>query len=122
MNKDKLIKIVKLASEGWQNAFNNGSAEDASNFYEDNAFIVAKPFGEFKGKQEIKDFWNNIIENGFKDVEYLNPKYEIVDENSVIVSSDWTMNNAKGIITKELWVLQSDGTAKLREDYFEVAE
>ena len=30
------------------------------------------------------------------------------------------MNKAQGIITKELWVLQEDGTAKLRLDLFEV--
>ncbi len=29
------------------------------------------------------------------------------------------MNKASGVIHKELWVLQPDGTAKLREDYFE---
>ena len=29
------------------------------------------------------------------------------------------MNKAQGVIHKELWVLQSDGTAKLREDDFE---
>ncbi|ESA32587.1 hypothetical protein N836_25055 [Leptolyngbya sp. Heron Island J] len=29
------------------------------------------------------------------------------------------MNKAHGVIHKELWVLQVDGTAKLREDIFE---
>ena len=30
------------------------------------------------------------------------------------------MNKAKGIVTKELWMLQTDGTVKLTEDHFEV--
>jgi hypothetical protein len=29
------------------------------------------------------------------------------------------MNKASGVIHKELWVLQEDGAAKLREDDFE---
>jgi len=29
------------------------------------------------------------------------------------------MNKADGVIHKELWVLQADGTTKLREDDFE---
>jgi len=29
------------------------------------------------------------------------------------------MNNASGVVHKELWVLQADGNAKLREDDFE---
>jgi hypothetical protein len=29
------------------------------------------------------------------------------------------MNKAAGTITKELWVLQNDGRALLREDFFE---
>ena len=30
------------------------------------------------------------------------------------------MNKAAGTISKELWILQNNGTAKLREDNFEV--
>ena len=30
------------------------------------------------------------------------------------------MNKASGVIHKELWVIQEDGSAKLREDHFEV--
>jgi hypothetical protein len=32
------------------------------------------------------------------------------------------MNKAKGVITKELWVVGDDGTAKLVEDHFEATE
>ena len=60
-----------------------------------------------------------IVDDGFSSVEYVDPKVEVIDENSAILSSGWKMNKAKGVITKELWVLQEDGSAKLRIDEFE---
>ncbi len=80
----------------------------------------AKPFGTFTGRAEIEAFWSNIIGDGFTDVAYIDPEINVIDEKSAIVSSKWRMNKAHGIITKELWVLQDDGTALLREDDFEV--
>ena len=32
------------------------------------------------------------------------------------------MIKAKGVITKEVWVIQEDGTTKLSEDHFESVE
>ena len=46
----------------------------------------------------------------------------MVNETSAILTAKWKMNNANGVIHKELWVLQEDGTAKLREDDFEIKE
>ncbi len=119
---DKLIATVKQASENWRSAFNSGSASGAASHYEENALMVAKPFGEFKGRKTIEEFWQNIINDGFADVNYINPQIEVVDKKSVILSAGWTMNKAKGIITKELWVAQPDGKVLLREDYFEVQD
>ncbi|WP_208978789.1 hypothetical protein [Pseudovibrio denitrificans] len=62
-----------------------------------------------------------LIREGFSEVEYLNPKIVASGESSAILSSDWKMNKAHGNISKELWVLQPDGTALLREDYFSAA-
>jgi len=59
------------------------------------------------------------VNDGFSDVDYIDPKIVVIDESSAILSSGWKMNKAKGVITKELWVLQDDGSAKLREDAFE---
>ena len=52
-------------------------------------------------------------------MKYIDPVIEVIDENSAILSSKWSMNKAAGVITKELWVLQEDGSALLREDNFE---
>ena len=81
--------------------------------------MTAKPFGTFNGTKEIKAFWQKLIDDGFCDVEYIEPQIQIIDETSAILSSEWKMNKAKGVITKELWILQNDGSAKLRIDEFE---
>ncbi|MEX2962938.1 nuclear transport factor 2 family protein [Microbulbifer sp. TYP-18] len=114
-----VLHALKVASEKWKAAFNSGNAEGCASQYEADAVMTAKPFGEFRGTEEIKAFWQKLIDDGFCDVEYINPEIEVVDDNSAILSSGWKMNKAKGVITKELWVLQKDGTAKLRIDEFE---
>ncbi|AEV34715.1 isochorismatase family protein [Pseudovibrio sp. FO-BEG1] len=120
MNSE-LEAAVKEASQQWQNAFNAGDAQGCANCYEANAVMEAKPFGTYHGRAEILEFWQMLIREGFSEVEYLNPKIVASGESSAILSSDWKMNKAHGNISKELWVLQPDGTALLREDYFSAA-
>ncbi len=117
MNSD-LETAVKEASKRWQAAFNAGDAEGCANCYEANAIMEAKPFGTYNGRAEILEFWQMLIREGFTDVEYINPKIVAAGDSSAILSSDWKMNKAHGKITKELWALQPDGTALIREDYF----
>ena len=117
--KNRVIEAVNTASEIWKNSFNSGNANGCAMQYEEDAVMIATPFGTFSGRAEIEAFWQKLIEDGFADVEYVNPELEVIDENSAILKSGWRMNNAKGVIHKELWVIQSDGAAKLREDEFE---
>ncbi|MDM3869974.1 nuclear transport factor 2 family protein [Porticoccus sp. W117] len=114
-----LLAAVSAASERWKNAFNSGDGAGCAAQYEADAVMHARPFGTFTGTKQIQAFWDNLISQGFSDVEYVEPKMEVVDANSVLLTSGWKMNNASGVIHKELWVLQTDGTAKLREDDFE---
>ena len=44
----------------------------------------------------------------------------MLDEKSVLLTTAWKMNKAHGVVHKEIWVLQDDGTAKLVDDEFEV--
>ena len=117
--KRVVLNALSTASERWKAAFNNGDAKGCASQYEPDAVMVAKPFGTFTGTQEITAFWQKLIDDGFSDVDYVDPEIKIIDESSAVLSSRWKMNKAKGVITKELWVLQSDGTAKLRLDEFE---
>ena len=60
------------------------------------------------------------MDQGFKDVNYTNTKWEKAGETSYILTSDWTMNNAFGVVHKELWEIQTDGASRLTYDEFEV--
>ncbi len=120
---DATLQIaVTNASKAWKDAFNAGDAAGATALYEDDAIMVVKPFGTFKGKTEILAFWTNLVNKGFDNVVYSKTTTTILDDHSARVSASWTMNNAHGIITNEYWVLQEDGRALLREDHFEVAQ
>lgn len=121
-HKEVLLSAIKAASETWKAAFNSGDAAACAAQYETTAVMHARPFGTFTGTDEIKAFWQKLIDDGFSDVEYIEPKIEVLDVSSAVLSSGWKMNNASGVIHKELWVLQEDGSAKLREDDFEALE
>ena len=82
--------------------------------------MVAQPFGTYTGRQEIEAFWQNIIDQGYAEIAYIDPEIEQIDETSTVLSSRWKMNKAGGVITRELWVAQDDGSMLLREDHFEV--
>lgn len=118
--RQAVLSALSHASEQWKHGFNSGDAQACAAQYEADAIMVAKPFGTFTGTKEITAFWQKLIDDGFSDVDYIDPSIEVVDESSAVLSSGWKMNKAKGVITKELWVLQIDGSAKLRTDEFEV--
>ncbi|WP_420411471.1 YybH family protein [Roseibium sp.] len=115
------VTAAQTASRAWQETFNRGDAKGCADFYSPEAVMKVTPFGEFRGREEIQEFWEEIISDGFSDVEYLDPELTAVDDQSVHLKSRWRMNKAHGVITNELWVLQPDGAALLIEDEFEVA-
>ena len=114
-----VLDSVGVASNQWKLAFNSGDAAGCAAQYEETAVMHARPFGTFTGTEEILNFWQKLIDDGFSDVEYVDPKIEVIDNKSALLTSRWKMNKASGVIHKEVWVLQEDGTAKLREDDFE---
>ena len=114
-----VLASVQAASEQWKAAFNAGDAAGCAAQYDPDAVMTAEPFGTFTGTVEIQQFWQQLVDDGFGDVDYLDPKIEVVDATSAVLKSGWKMNKAKGVIHKELWILQADGSAKLREDHFE---
>ena len=120
--KAEILNAVNTASSQWKTAFNMGDAAGCAAHYEKSAVMHARPFGSFTGTVEIQGFWQKLIDDGFSDVEYLDPQITVVDEANAVLTSDWKMNKARGVIHKELWVLQEDGTAKLRVDDFEAKD
>ncbi len=121
--QNKLMQdAVTKASEQWKAAFNSGDAAGCAAQYEPTAVMHARPFGTFTGTEAIQAFWQQLIDDGFSDVDYIDPQLKVIDATSAILTSGWKMNKAGGTIHKELWVLQDDGTAKLREDDFEAED
>lgn len=120
----KLATAVATASRAWRDAFNAGDAGGAAALYEENAIMVVTPIGTFEGREAIHGFWADLVAKGFDDVVYTHTVTRELDEDrtSARVSADWKMNNARGVITNEHWVLQPDGRALLREDHFEIAQ
>ncbi len=90
--------------------------------YEPDATMRAEPLSVFEGREAIRAFWQQLIQDGFTDVQYIEPEYRVIDEKCVLLTSRWRMNIAAGVIHKELWAIQDDGAAQLREDHFEVLE
>ncbi|MEM7061600.1 MAG: isochorismatase [Cyanobacteria bacterium P01_B01_bin.77] len=118
--KSALLTAVHEASARWQKAFNIGDAAGCTAQYESTATVQAMPLGSYSGHEQIQAFWQQLMNDGFADVEYIEPKIEVLDETTAVLTSKWKMNKAYGMIHRELWALQVDGTAKLREDIFEV--
>jgi pimeloyl-ACP methyl ester carboxylesterase len=114
-----ILKEVLKVSNTWKDGFNSGNAKQCANVYSADATMDAKPFGIYKGAKEIEAFWDQLIKNGFKNVEYINFSIEILDQKRALIKSNWKMNKAQGVITKELFEIQSNGNAKLIADYFE---
>lgn len=114
------LDICKQASEDWKLAFNRQDALGCAAQYTENSVMEARPFGVFKGREEIQGFWQGIIDQGFDKVEYSDAEWHKLKDDEYVLSSKWTMNKAHGAVVREHWVLESDGKARLIYDEFEV--
>lgn len=94
---------VLQASKEWINDFNKGNSQKCVDRYADNATMRAMPFGIKKGKTAILNFWQPFIESGASNLIYTNVKIEVVDEKTVFLSANWSMNVGRGVIYQEKW-------------------
>lgn len=120
MLENQVLERCKQGIALWQQAFNKQDAAGCAAQYTQDCEMIARPFGVFKGKEAILGFWQDIIDKGFKNVEYSNVEWQPCGDDGFILTSKWTMDKAFGVVHKEHWVVQSDGVAKLVFDDFEV--
>lgn len=120
MSNHDVLAACKQGIAAWQQAFNSQDAQGCAAQYNESCTMHARPFGTFEGREAIQAFWQGIIDQGFKDVDYTDVNWEAHGDNGYILTSKWTMNKAFGVVHKELWVVESDGHARLIHDDFEV--
>ncbi|WP_282131571.1 isochorismatase [Pseudoalteromonas aliena] len=115
-----VLALCKEGSESWKVAFNNKDAAGCAQQYTKDSVMTAKPIGVFEGIEDIQTCWQNIIDQGFANVEYTNIKWETAGDNGYILSSQWTMNKAFGVVHREHWAIDHDGKARMISDEFEI--
>ncbi|WP_286264391.1 isochorismatase [Thalassotalea atypica] len=114
------LALCKAGIDAWQKAFNNQDAAGCADQYTENCIMEAKPLGVFKGREEIQGCWQNIIDQGFANVAYSNVQWDPADDGGYILTSNWEMNKAFGVVHREHWVVEADGKARLKSDSFEI--
>ncbi|WP_434761784.1 YybH family protein [Vibrio fortis] len=117
---NQVLEACKKGIAAWQTAFNSQDAAGCAAQYNETCIMHARPFGTFEGREAIQAFWQNIIDQGFKDVDYTDVKWEEHQDGGYILTSNWTMNKAFGVVHREHWVVEEDGQARLISDDFEV--
>lgn len=121
LNTEEIENEVLEASSQWISNFNKGHATEIGNAYTEDAIMIAQPFGTFETRKTISEFWSSFIKSGASNLVYTHTKVEVINKTKAIISSAWSMNVGKGIITNETWVKIND-VWKLQTDHFEVTE
>lgn len=114
------LEVCKAGIAAWQQAFNNQDASGCAAQYTEDCVMEATPIGVFKGRDEIKACWQNIIDQGFTNVEYSNVNWQPAEDGGYILTSNWEMNKAFGVVHREHWIVEQDGKARLKSDSFEI--
>lgn len=120
MTDKTILELCQAGSKAWQDAFNRQDAAGCAAQYTHGCVMEAKPLGVFTSHDEILGCWQNIIDQGFKDVKYSNVHWEAADDGGYILTSCWEMNKAFGVVHREHWVIEPDGKARLKSDAFEI--
>ncbi|CAM1352828.1 Cif family virulence factor [Tenacibaculum halocynthiae] len=98
-----ILEKVITASINWIEGFNTGKKDVCGNGYSNNATMNAVPFTSVNDKKNIKIFWDKLITDGATNLTYHNPTFSVKTNNSVILSSHWSMNIGEGKIYQEKW-------------------
>lgn len=118
--ENTILTACKQGIDTWQAAFNQQNAAGCAGQYTEDSVMDARPFGTFKGRASIEAFWQGIIDQGYCEVEYSNVNWEKAEGPGYILTSNWTMNKAFGVVHKEHWIIETDGKARLITDDFEI--
>ena len=107
MLDNQILEAYKQGINAWQKAFNSQDAKGCADQYTEACVMEARPFGTFEGREAIQAFWQGIMDQGFKDVDYTDVKWEEHPEGGYILTASWTMNKAFGVVHREHWALEA---------------
>lgn len=119
MSEAMMLQACQEASLTWLTAFNQQDAEGCAAQYSEDSVMHARPFGVYQGRRAIAEFWQSLMDNGYRQVTYSNVQW-VPTKDGYVLTAHWNMNKAFGVIHKELWVIEKDGKARLKSDDFEV--
>ncbi len=111
---------VLEVSRQWIASFNRGDVDACVAGYKSDAVVNAKPYGSFQGTEAIDGFWRPFMGSGAGDLVYSNVQVRAIDDQTVVLSADWSMNVGSGVTTLERWEKQPDGEWLLEQGDFEV--
>ncbi|MCO7187913.1 MULTISPECIES: nuclear transport factor 2 family protein [unclassified Pseudoalteromonas] len=120
MTDQQELALCQAGIQAWQDAFNRQNAAGCAAQYASTCTMQARPVGMFTGADDIRAFWQDIIDQGFSDVVYFDVVWEKHPKTGYLLSANWTMNKAFGKIHAEHWVVEQDGRARLQSDDFEI--
>ena len=116
------LSEVLVASKQWVKHFNSGDVDYCVAAYMADAEMEVKPMGSYHSSENIDQFWRPFLQSGATDLEYHNIWLRQLDDSTVHLGADWTMNIGRGVITLEEWVKTDPKRWKLSKDHFEVKE
>ncbi|MEM9557985.1 MAG: nuclear transport factor 2 family protein [Acidobacteriota bacterium] len=120
--KTNIQEQIETTARGWAAAFNRQDAAGCAACYVEDATMHAEPLAQVRGRKDIESFWQGLMDAGYRDVRYLDPKVEVLSDTRARLTSPWSMNLAKGMIHDEQWMLCEDGRWRLEHDHFEILE
>ena len=114
-----VLEEVLKTSIAWTNDFNAQKGAACADGYTSNATLNAVPFASVHSQEEIKGFWEKLISDGATNLTYHNLKIGAMSNQTVQLSSNWSMNIGEGKIYQEKWIKEKDKWL-LNYDEFEV--
>ncbi len=115
-----LKKSVYRGAQHWVDCIETMDSHGCSLCYEENATMIAEPFGTFRGREAIKEFWDDLMSDGYNDLRFIHQKLTVVGDDEVHCQGIWTMSKAYGAFIKVVWIIQDDGTALISHDHFRI--
>lgn len=101
MLNDPILTACQKGSVDWQDAFNKHDAAACAEHYAPTCVMNALPFGVYEGREAIKEFWQYIMDQGFKTVSYSEPEWKEHEQGGYVLTAKWTMNKVFGIVHAE---------------------